>query len=109
MMVHWLLRLHEDDPPANWGEHWPRHADPICELDLVGCWLGPPDWLAARSRRQLDWGAAVYEVTKDDLLRLISAGRPSASSHRRETQDQQARVIEGLSPERYAVVWIECY
>lgn len=105
VMEHWLIRLRGDEDPEAWGERWTDHADRIAKLEHADGWLTPPEWLAVRGSRQLDWGASLYEVSLEDLKRLVP--EPGLPWQQESWREQRAR-IEALDPAgRFAVVWVE--
>lgn len=116
MMIHKLLRLHGDEDWEAWSDNWQDHADVIGELRFVSGWMSPPDWLRDRPRKQLDWGAWMYEVSLDEVHRLIGP-RPNYADIReewdrpfREAEERQNALLDALPADgRYAVVWIEAY
>ena len=125
MMAHYLLRLRGDEDWEAWGENWWDHVDQVCELRFVDGWMWAPEWLRQRKarrwrrerrRHQLDWGAVFYEVSKDELRRLIGL-RPDYSDIRADWDEpfctaerEQNALLDALPDDgRYGVVWVECY
>lgn len=116
MMVHKLLRLHGDEDWGAWGEDWHDHADVIGDLSFVTGWSTTPEWLRDRPRRQLDWGAWMYEVSLADVRRLIGP-EPNYADIKdewnrpfREAEERQNSLLDSLPEnDRYAVVWMEAY
>jgi hypothetical protein len=116
MMAHKLLCLHGDEDWDRWGDDWPEHADVVGDLNWVTLWSGPPEWLRDHPRRQLDWGATMYEVSLQEVRRLIGK-RPNYADIRdewdrpfREAEERQNAMLDSLRADgRYAVVWIELY
>ena len=116
MMVHKLLRLNGDEKWEAWGDDWHDHADVVGELSFVSGWNSAPDWLRDHPHRQLDWGAFMYELSLDDVRRLIGQ-RPNYADIRedwdrpfREAEARQNALLDSLAEDgRYAVVWIEAY
>jgi len=116
MMVHILLRLRGDEDWDAWERdmQWYDRADRIGELTVGGHWSSAPDWLEDRPHRRLDWGAEMYELSLDEVRRLIGL-RPDADRKHdgpdlAERGAESHAMLDSLSPDgRYAVVWMECY
>lgn len=108
MMAHVLIRLHGNEDWARWGDHWHRHVDEIGELSWVNGWIGPPDWLRERvGKQRLDWGAILYEVSKEDVQRLVWEPEWLADT---DAARKQRALLESLSKEeRYGVIFMEVY
>ena len=93
---------------------WYDRADRIGELTVGGHWSSAPDWLEDRPHRRLDWGAEMYELSLDEVRRLIGP-RPDADRKHdgpdlAERGAESHAMLDSLSPDgRYAVVWMECY
>lgn len=97
MMVHQLLRLKGDE--EDWGEAWERRAELIGEIRLSD-WLGAPEWLRGHPCRTPDIWTAFYQVSLDDVRRLMGP-----SPHAMDA----ARLVGLPEDGRYAVAWVECY
>jgi hypothetical protein len=70
-------------------------------------WHGPGIEFADANKRRLDWGAVLYEVSKEEVLRLAWEPEWLAESGSARAQRE---LLAGLSDdERYGVVFIEAY
>ena len=104
-MRHLLVQLSDDGGPQD---------GVLCELDFVQGRAAPPRSLAERGGRPLDWGAVLYEVSKEEISRVI-ADRPDYSAIRddwdrpfRERRQAQDVLIAGLPADgRYGIIWEE--
>lgn len=104
-MRHLLVQLSDDGGPQD---------GVLCELDFVQGRAAPPRSLAERGGRPLDWGAVLYEVSKEEISRVI-ADRPDYSAIRddwdrpfRERRQAQDVLIAGLPADgQYGIIWEE--
>jgi hypothetical protein len=105
-----ILRLHGDEPWEQWGGDWWSHADRLGTVPAAG----PGGWqlldhfrAAGVSGRQLDWGALLFPVTREELLELIPGSaelRPPASH-----PGAPAVTLAGLPGDAdYGLVVVEC-
>lgn len=110
MMTHWLIRIHGSEGKESSGDRWLDTVDKIAELRLGSQqWLNAPGWLEESTQgKQLDWGAYLYEMTPNDLRRLLHDNPPMDWA--KEDWQRQLDLVDGLDPGgRYGVIWIECY
>jgi hypothetical protein len=113
-----LVRLTGDEEWDAWGDDWWRHVNKIADLQLFApeSYYGPPEWMRQHQRRQLDWGATLYEASKDDVVRLLmEAARPDYTGISegydrpfRELATRQDQLLRSLADDgRYGVIWVE--
>ena len=88
MFSHILVRIREFDEEA--GPMWWGH-EKICELEwLIENRASPPPRLQG-ARTQLDWGAVLVEVSREDILELLEAP-PLAAASLGPWEEQRARI-----------------
>ena len=94
-----LVRLTGDEEWDAWGDDWSRHVDKIADLQLFGSesYYGPPEWMRQHPRRQLDWGATLYEASKDDVVRLLMEAPPRQGSPHHDSRGV-CGVCRGFGP-----------
>lgn len=101
MMSHRVVRLTGQEDWEAWGEDWADHVDLVAGVTVApGAWLSAPEWLRTNSHRWLDWGTVLWEVSKAEVLRLVS---PMAST---EVEDLAAVLQDDQA---YGVIWVEEY
>lgn len=103
-----LLRLRGDEQWDDWGDQWWEHADILGELPQEG----PGGWQLidhfrgqALKGRNLDWGALLYPVTKEELVGLYP---PTAELRPRRGVSAQTLLSELAEDDSYGLVVIEC-
>ena len=118
MMEHWLIRLHGDEDWPAWGEAWMDHVEILTRDWPYGHnWIAAPEWLREkRTSIQLDWGAMLSEVTKDDLLRLLDEEHSRVRAlqehapHLRDRCQRASDLVSRLDPNgSYGLIWLETF
>jgi hypothetical protein len=64
----------------------------------------PPPWLKG-PHTQLDWGAVLVEVSREDIIELLEA--PPLAAVSLEPWRRQRAHIEALPAGRYGIIWLE--
>ena len=111
VMAHRLIRLGGDENWQSWGDDWMGHVETLV-LDLsvpLSNYHVAPRWLREKvDSRLLDWGAWLYEVTREDLLRILAEVGPPRNDWRQEKMQQELSLVGDLDPDRrYGLIWIE--
>ena len=102
MMVYVIVRLHGDEDWDAWGDKWWDHVEQVGELN----WFKNPGVLDGPGL-QLDWGAFLHEVSKEQIRRL--AWEPDMPALSEWILEQRA-FVDGLSStDRYGLISVECY
>ena len=112
MMIAELLRVHGDERWEEWGDDWWRHADRVGQFKTgVWAWMST-DVLVRRGypHRRLDWGADMFELTKQDLMAEFGPDPvlgPVAPARR--AGERWRKSIADLADGTYGFVLIECW
>ncbi len=105
-----LLRLRGDERWSDWGDGWWDRVERLGELSDEG----PGGWQLLDHFRgegvkgtQLDWGALLFPVTKEQLIALYSETSELRAPH---SKPHAARIQISELPEsdQYGLVVVEC-
>jgi hypothetical protein len=98
-----LIMLHGNEEWDAWGDRWWAHVDAITDLRWVDA-----DRLAelrrGRSSHSLDWGAALVEISREEVLSIIPT--PEHDS-RNSDKYKQADLVRGLPAGRFGIASID--
>lgn len=106
-MDHLVIRLHGNEKWGVWRGNWWEHVDEVGQLHWVKGWSALPPFSRDRLReaRQLDWGAFLYEMTKEELIAL--AHEPPWLAETQSAADQRAMLARLRDDECYGIVYVE--
>ncbi len=109
-----VLRLRGDENWDAWGNRWMDYVDSLGEMDSTGCSSGWGLLAELRGRaiedRQLDWGAFLFPVSRQQLLEIFAEGAELRRGFSASLPEAPARRLEDLPPDDdYGIVLIECY
>jgi len=109
MFVVRLVRPHRGKRWEDLTVHWLREVKTIMHLEGLWGWtLFEIFRKKGRGSQQLDWGAFLYVVSKEELL-CIYGERPTGIPWKEEHERKQWNKLKRLRDREYGLVVIECY